>query len=66
MVDVEAYFFQVEAEEVYFYGVVAELAGDFGVFDAVVDGFEILGGCFITEDTESAEKNQNADADEIN
>jgi hypothetical protein len=55
MVDVEADFFQVEAEEVYFYGIVADLVIYMCVFDAVVDGFEILSGGFTTEETESTE-----------
>ena len=59
MVDIEADLFEVEAEEVYFYGVGANLVGDLGVLDAGVELFEILGGEFTTEDTENTEDERN-------
>jgi hypothetical protein len=45
VMDIEADFGQVEAEEVDLHGLfVRELACHLGVFDAIVDGLEILGG----------------------
>jgi hypothetical protein len=56
MVNVEADFGKVEAEEIYFYRIVAEHMCDLRVFDSGVYCSEVLRGGFTTEDTESTEE----------
>jgi len=53
VMDIEADLGQVKPEKVYFHRfLVRELACNLSVFDAVVDGFEVLGGGLATKTTE--------------
>jgi len=56
---------QIEPEEIYFYGVIADLVIDVSELDAGVNSFEILGESLAREDTEEEERNQNADVHEV-
>jgi hypothetical protein len=56
--NVETDFCEVETEEIYLYGIGADLVIDLCVLDAGVDSLETLCGNFTTESTESTESTE--------
>lgn len=55
MVNIEADFFEVEAEQVHLDLFAADLTRQLGILDAIVDRLEILGESFNAEHAENAE-----------
>ena len=55
MVNIEPHLYQIKLQQVYLHRITAEFVIDLCVFDAVVDGLEILSGNFTTENTEGTE-----------